>query len=433
LSRPAPRQGSRASLKHGDCVLLLFEFPDRYSDAGGAANGAIDGAAWMTSDRTGDTGDPVPSGTALFVRGWATDLAATGPATDVVLLVDGSEKFHARLGVPRPDVARTHGDAFAACGYEGVITTGRLVPGPHVVTAYSVDADGRRYAQLATQMPFSIVADWMTLPDRTPASEDADGSLDEVVDESRGLRVTPNGRAATVPRGAVLTLRGWFYDPNLPTSGVEAFAVVDGVQAFAATYGATRLDAVELTGTPNVGFDARVPTAGLAPGVHEISIAARAGGPEGPTLRMPVAMRIVVGDMLPARVKLDAMAAAFIDDIVRIQPGVPRDFGAPLRLARGDTLFVRGWAIDEVSVSPAAGVVLLIDRSLEETAVYGLPRGDVAAARGSESFLPTGFTAEIDTTVMEAGKHSVECYVLAADGRGAFGTGQRFDFEVLEA
>jgi hypothetical protein len=148
---------------------------------------------------------------------------------------------------------------------------------------------------------------------------------------------------------------------------------------------------------------------------------------------MPVAMRIVVGDMLPARVKLDAMAAAFIDDIVRIQPGVPRDFGAPLRLARGDTLFVRGWAIDEVSVSPAAGVVLLIDRSLEETAVYGLPRGDVAAARGSESFLPTGFTAEIDTTVMEAGKHSVECYVLAADGRGAFGTGQRFDFEVLEA
>jgi hypothetical protein len=175
-----------------------------------------------------------------------------------------------------------------------------------------------------------------------------------------------------------------------------------------------------------------VPTAGLSPGTHEIGIVARASAADGGVVRMPVTLHIVVGDMLPARVKLESMAAAFIDDIVRIQPGKPRDLGAPLRLARNDVLFVRGWAVDEVSASPAAGVVLVIDGNVEVTAMYGLPRDDVAAARGSDAMVPTGFTAEIDTALLKVGNHAVECYVLAQNGRGAYGTGQRFDFELVD-
>jgi hypothetical protein len=417
-------------LKHREGVLLLFEFPGSYVDVGSNIDGAIDGVEWMTGNRSGAPGEPVPSGSPVFIRGWATDLAGTGPVEAIVLIVDGTEKFHARVSVPRPEVARSRADeGFAACGFEAVITTGRLTPGDHTIVAYSVDPEERRYARVAAESSFTVVADWRLLPDPTPVSEGGDGSLDEVKDESRGTRFTLDGKPLTVAQGTELALRGWFYEPSFVPDEVTAYAVVDGQRAFAGSYGTPRLDVGEQLGFTDVGFEVRIPTADLAPGRHEIRIVSAAGDA---VVLMPIRVAILVGAMLPPQARLEQMTSAFIDEVIRIQPGSPRDLGAPLRLARGDRLFVRGWAIDDIAGSPAAGVFFSIDRQIDIAAIYGLPRGDVAAERGSELFRPTGFTAEIATDGLAEGHHSVSCYALAKDGSGAYATAQRFDFEVRD-
>ena len=201
---------------------------------------------------------------------------------------------------------------------------------------------------------------------------------------------------------------------------------------YRAEYGTPRPDVAEQLGYPDdIGFLAQIPTSAIVPGPHVIELVASVEG-DDVIVRTPVVVNLVVGEALPWRVVLDEMTAAYIDDVVRFQPGPPRDLGAPLRLARGDRLFVRGWALDESAQAPAAGVLLMVDGTIEVSALYGLPRPDVAAARSDDTFLKTGFTAEIRTDALAKGMHSVTCRVLARDGRGALATAQRFDFEVSE-
>jgi hypothetical protein len=126
------------------------------------------------------------------------------------------------------------------------------------------------------------------------------------------------------------------------------------------------------------------------------------------------------------------MTSAFLDDVVRIRQGSAREVGAPLRVVRGDLLFVRGWAIDDSVRNIAAGVVIVIDGQIEVPALYGLPRPDVADFHQNEALMRSGFTGEIETGQLQLGLHSAECRVLSRDGRGAFSTAQRFEFEVYE-
>jgi hypothetical protein len=415
--------------------MLLFEFPDRYT-ANADVTGNIDGVTWLTADEVGREGEPVPSGAALHVRGWAPNLDASGPATAVVLSVDGSHKYHARIGGLRPDVARHFdNDGLSTSGFEAIVTTGRLAPGDHEIVAYTVDAQQRRYARVAQTLHFTIVADWTSLPADAPRRDTVcSGSLDRIVDESRGLTLTPNAGVVAVPRGSLLSLAGWFYDPSTTETITRAYAVVDGERAFPVAYGEPRLDVAAQVGRAmpaEVGFSVSIPTVTLKRGMHSVEIFALAA--DGATLiATPINLQIIVGQSSSARLPLAEMTLAFLDDVVRVQRGPAREVGAPLRILRGDRLFVRGWAVDEPARNVAAGVVIVIDGKIEVPALYGLPRPDVAEVHGNDAFLRSGFSGEIETDDLAAGLHTAECRVLSRDGRGAYLTAQRFEFELNE-
>lgn len=74
----------------------------------------------------------------------------------------------------------------------------------------------------------------------------------------------------------------------------------------------------------------------------------------------------------------------------------------------------------------------MIDGKIEVPALYGLPRPDVAEVHGNDAFLRSGFSGEIETDDLAAGLHTAECRVLSRDGRGAYLTAQRFEFELNE-
>jgi hypothetical protein len=208
--------------------------------------------------------------------------------------------------------------------------------------------------------------------------------------------------------------------------------LVDGERSFPITYGTPRPDAArEFDGSvsDHIGFEGRIPTAGLERARHLVELVAVT---DDGIVRTPITFAMVVGQPSSARIVLKETTAAFLDDIVRVERGAPRALGAPLRLVRGDRLFVRGWAIDEPAHSLAAGVVLVVDGEREFPLLYGLPRHDIAGAFNDDALLRAGFTGEIDTALLPVGLHSAECRVLAGDGRGALATMQRFDFEVSE-
>jgi hypothetical protein len=415
-------------------MLLLYEFPDRYTGAADALTGAVDGVTWLTADEVGPEGEPVPSGAALHVRGWAPNLDVTGPATQVVLSVDGVHKHHARVGGLRPDVARHFdNDNLGASGFEAIVTTGRLAPGEHEIVAYSVDAKSRRYARLAQSLTFTIVVDWKSLPpDVVRRDTLCAGNLDEVVDESRGRTLEPIDGTVAVPRGSLLTLRGWLSNRSPAAPFEAAYALVDGERAYPLEYGSPRPDvsgALEGAESTDVGFRVSIPTVTLKRGMHRIEIVGMDGDTVVPS---PITLEIIVGQSSSARFALHQMTSAFLEDVVRIRTGTAPELGGPLRVMRGDRLFVRGWAIDDVARDVAAGVVFVIDGRIEVPALYGLPRPDVAEVHQNDALVRSGFSGEIETDDLPAGLHRAECRVLARDGRGAFSTAQRFDFEVSE-
>jgi hypothetical protein len=417
-------------------VILLYEFPDRYTPTAEASAGAVDGVTWLTANEVGAEGTPVPIGAALHVRGWAANLDVTGPATQVIVSVDGRHKHHARLGGSRPDVARHFGnDSLTTSGFEAIVTTGRLAPGEHEIVAYSVDAQSRRYARISQSMPFTIVADWKAVPAEMQTSKTVcAGSLDEVRDESRGIALVPVDGVLAIPRGVRLSLRGWFCNPGATTAFRGGYAIIDDERAYPLEYGLSRPDVAGSFDGPvpsDVGFSVEIPTITLKRGEHQLKIVG-AGSDADAVFMTPISLQLLVGPSASARITLNEMTAAFLDDVVRIKRGVAREVGAPLRVVRGDRLFVRGWAFDEAARGVAAGVALMIDGRLEVPALYGLPRPDVAEAHQNEGLVRSGFTAEIDTDDLAAGLHTADCRVLSRDGRGAYATAQRFEFEVLE-
>lgn len=413
-------------------MLLLHDFPGRYIALANEVPGSVDGASWFSQDRAGGEGDPVPIGAAVCVRGWALNLSSDGPATNVVVMVDASYKYHARVGGPRPDVAGLfENNALLPSGFEAIIPTGRLMPGDHEAAAFTVDPFSGRYARISQSLKFAVVADWTTLSKQIgSARPGCRGNLDEIVDDSRGVVLTPVAGSVNVPRGSRLSLRGWFCDFAAERPS-DAYAVVDGDRAYPVRYGTPRSDVVEMLErpmTPNVGFDVRVPTANLERGSHLLDVVAVSA--DGTPVRTGVALRFNIVGAMGAWVPLDEMTSAFLDDVIRVRSGKQREVGAPLRVARGDRLFVRGWAIDDSARSLAAGVVLVVDGHTEIPALYGLPRPDVAEAYRDGELARSGFTAEIETAELDVGMHAADCRVLACDGRGTFKTAQRFDFEV---
>jgi hypothetical protein len=276
-------------------VLLLHEFPERYTVSENTPSGSIDELSWLTADAFGDDPNAVPMGAALFVRGWATDLRGIGPAPAVIVRIDDHHFYEARVGVSRPDVAEALGNnALSPSGFEAVIPTGRFGPGAHTVSIAIIELGENLFAQLVQTVAFRIVDDGVPLPDLPRQTAPSAGVLDEIVDVSHERALTIDDGAVSLSYGAPLYLRGWACLMAPRETFQEIYALVDGRRAYRANAGLSRVDVATELGhlsLERAGFDVQVPTLGLRNGVHEIEILGLTAAGDA-LVRTPVSVRL---------------------------------------------------------------------------------------------------------------------------------------------
>jgi hypothetical protein len=258
-------------------VFLLHEFYQRYSAVEYTPAGSIDEVSWLTAEASGDDPMSVPSGAALFVRGWATDLRCASPARTVIVQIDKLRTYEARVGRPRPDVAAAlHNEALKDCGFETVIPTGSLSPGAHTISIAVVELGESSYANLDQHATFGIVADGVALPVLPWRAVACASALDAILDQSTQKALSVRDGIVVAAPGTPLLLRGWACPLTPREPFAEIYAVVDSRRVYRASAGLSRPDVAkdldDQTLQP-VGFEVHVPTIGLIRGSHEIEIA----------------------------------------------------------------------------------------------------------------------------------------------------------------
>lgn len=271
FSQGPPPSGSEPAHR-----LKIYEFPDCYVDTGARHLGSLDAIAWMTADAGGRDAQTIPAGALLHVVGWAADASGLRPAGAVVIAIDGGRCHEARVGTRRADVVTMlERPGLERSGFDALLVTAGLAIGQHALSVFAVEPEGRRYATLA-EATFTIVPSRFELPmGITFGSALCAAWVDEAIDVARNAPLPIADRALAAPRGTLISLRGWAYDrtANLPVG--RLYALVDGTQAFRASYGDSRPDVgtmVGVAGLAAIGYVLRIPTAELEPGAHRVEL-----------------------------------------------------------------------------------------------------------------------------------------------------------------
>ncbi len=84
-------------------------------------------------------------------------------------------------------------------------------------------------------------------------------------------------------------------------------------------------------------------------------------------------------------------------------------------IALGQSIYVRGWAVDARAAALASRVVLILDGVLGFPATYGSARADIATIFGVAEFGRAGFDAVLPP-VLGLGSHNVAACAVSADG-----------------
>ena len=95
-----------------------------------------------------------------------------------------------------------------------------------------------------------------------------------------------------------------------------------------------------------------------------------------------------------------------------------------------DRVAVVGWAIDDLTASPAKTVFIDVDGKPFMQAVYGDDSPLAVATLGSARFANCGFDAILDTTRLTAGPHLLNVRVVSADGLRLYAPGPPLEFVV---
>jgi hypothetical protein len=95
----------------------------------------------------------------VAVVGWGIDDRAGSPAKTVFIDIDGAPFQQAVYGDDSPQAVAALGSAgYAKCGFDVILDTTRLAPGPHVLTVRVVSADGRRLYAPGPPLEFVVGA-----------------------------------------------------------------------------------------------------------------------------------------------------------------------------------------------------------------------------------------------------------------------------------
>lgn len=278
-----------------------------------------------------------PNGMPFQVQGWAFD-ADLGPngvnPVEVRLDIDGFPALTQRATVARPDLVPVVGSA--AHGYS--FTVAPLPPGTHTLRVVAFDE------------PFGSE---IALGVRTVTVETGPLGVLDTFDAANGIR-------------------GWAFDPLLPTASVPIQVVVDGTIVATQTASGVRPDLVPFFGSANHGFSLDLPT--LSPGPHTVAVYALPLGAGGATL-------------------LGTFGAT--------PPGPP--FGT-LDAANGS--IIGGWAVDPDSVATGARVRVDIDGVPFRTLTTDIVRPDLV------QFGPGAYGFQLATPAVGVGQHTVEMYAI---------------------
>jgi hypothetical protein len=314
----------------------------------------------------------------VTVSGWALDTTASGgaPIGNVVVKVDGSIVGNATYGSNRADVCVVYvgRPGCPNVGYTFALDTATLSTGAHTITVTAADTNS----------------------DLGSASVNVTVGAPLVFVDSPGPGAVVSG---------TVTVSGWAVDngPGTETaiSGVQV--KVDGVVMGNATYGSSRADvcaSFSRPGCPNVGFTFALNTAGLAPGVHTLTVTAMDSDATPLTGTWTSMFQIAA----PPSVFIDApLAGTTVSGIVTVS----------------------GWAIDNVSTAGTAIslVQVKVDGAVVGTATYGLNRADVCTALPGRPGCPNvGYTFSLNTNALSAGSHVITVSATDSDSTPDIGS-----------
>jgi hypothetical protein len=79
------------------------------------------------------------------------------------------------------------------------------------------------------------------------------------------------------------------------------------------------------------------------------------------------------------------------------------DVNAVGNLGKGQTLYVRGWAVDTATGAPVTSVTVFVDGSNVGPATLGLARPDVAQGFGRSDYTNSGWSFQMSTSSLSAG------------------------------
>jgi hypothetical protein len=326
----------------------------------------------------------VPQNSNIWVSGWAADKKAKGPATKVVVLIDGTPLSNANLGTSRPDVAAALGSSsYTNTGWYLNTSIGSLATGTHSVTAVAYDS---------TNATTTVGAATITV---TVANTPPFGTMDGAVSASGGT--------SSVAQSSNLWVSGWAADQQDKAPVTKVVVLIDGTPFGNATMGAARPDVASALGSSayaNSGWYLNQSIGSLAAGTHTVTAVAYDSA--NATTTLGSAQITVTVSNTPPFGSMDAAVNAG---------------NGTSTMAQNSTMWVSGWAADQQDKAPVTKVQIFIDGVAVANATMGTSRPDVASALGSSSYTNSGWWLTYNIGTLSVGTHTVSA--VATDSAGA--------------
>ena len=99
----------------------------------------------------------LPGGT-IAIAGWAFDRQASAPARAVFITIDDGSMVQAFYGDPTSDFPSAYAPVYDRAGFDAIIGTEGLLPGPHFLGVLVVSGDGKRVYSSQKRFAFEVAS-----------------------------------------------------------------------------------------------------------------------------------------------------------------------------------------------------------------------------------------------------------------------------------
>jgi hypothetical protein len=355
----------------------------------------------------------LPRGAYVAARGWLVNPADELQPDALEISIGGGARIVAALSLPRPDVAAQFETNVTNCGFYGV---GPVVAacGEQRIAAWARFGDRR--VPLACDGSVTVVPTSDPLRGLIRRDEGWAASADGFTTGAEGADIATDGGIAVVPYDRPISLRMWCIDLTTKRAPAALVARMGGTY-LSVIAGQERLDVAEHFRAPDAvhcGF--LVPA--LAPLVGAGKIELFAIFADGTYGALPP-VRFRRPESLPYTSLPDNAEITGRIDEVRAD-GVVLSSAGEVTIARGQTVSIRGWAIDANGPRLTSGLQAEIDGNLYAESRPGTPRPDVAAFAENSAVSDCEFLLDFGTLNLEPRVYKLTLWGVSArhDARG---------------